>query len=277
MITEADIRVAFQQLAPSSQQQFLCLRDNAASPFTSMSEALAENSFAIPASRGKSIEEQGLFLLHSRFNHSCVPNSKIPDTCSNPITSFATRDIAAGEEICFCYSPRFECRTRQDRHRLLRFECKCKACIVGTHFQRLSDARRTLLRGLQYLTLGVDLDGRRQDSPTPIIVDPELKKAAETCSIPLSARLVYNLLSMFLMQEEGLLDYLMIERMSPSIELLPRLFQTANNAELAKLAMTQNTWTEKFCVASRLWGKRDSGDDVAGQLFRLWRGVPTKF
>jgi hypothetical protein len=42
---------------------------------------------------------------------------------------------------------------------------------------------RTLIRGLQHLTLGVDLKGQREGSASPIIVDSKLKKAAEDFSL----------------------------------------------------------------------------------------------
>lgn len=74
--------------------------------------------------------------------------------------------------------------------------------------------RRTLIRGPQYLTLGVDLNGQRQGSASPIIIDSKLKKAAEDFTIPLSARLIYNLLIMYLREEEGLLDHFMVERLN---------------------------------------------------------------
>jgi hypothetical protein len=45
-----------------------------------------------------------LFLLHSRFNHFCVPNSRILTSGGEIIASFTTRDIVAGKEITFCYN-----------------------------------------------------------------------------------------------------------------------------------------------------------------------------
>ncbi|EED22476.1 hypothetical protein TSTA_059740 [Talaromyces stipitatus ATCC 10500] len=92
-ITEGDVWAAFQQLSPSEKEQFLCLRDNGSRSFTYMEEAFAENSFAISRDnslRSKGTSIHGLFLLHSRFNHSCIPNSKIPNTDQEIITSFAT-------------------------------------------------------------------------------------------------------------------------------------------------------------------------------------------
>ncbi|KAK0110171.1 hypothetical protein ONS95_002822 [Cadophora gregata] len=197
-IREEDIRTAFQQLAPTQKGQFLCLRGNASKPFKNMSRVLAEKSFALSNSvndQRKDSPSHGMFLLHSRFNHSCIPNSKIPtsdEASQETLTSFATRNIVAGEEITLCYNTDFEMRTRLDRRQELRFVCDCKACLPGTLFQRLSDIRRSLIRGLQYLTLGKDLDGRRQDSDaSPIIFHGGLKRAAEEFKIPLSDRFVF--------------------------------------------------------------------------------------
>jgi hypothetical protein len=120
--------------------------------------------------------------------------------------------------------------------------------------QQLSDMRRTLIRGLQYLTLGVDLNGQKQSSASPIIVDSKLKKTAEDFSIPLSARLIYNLLVMSLLEEEGLLDDFMVERFNPGILQMTALFQTGSNARIARQAMAQETWQEKFGMAFGLCG-----------------------
>ncbi len=268
-ITEADVWTRFQQLAPREKQQFLCIRDNASGHFARMESAFAENSFAI----SNSPEAHGLFLLHSRFNHSCIPNTKVPNSSKGIIASYATRDIVASEEITICYNNDFECRTRPDRHQSLRFVCDCKACLTGTPFQQLSDLRRTLIRGLQYLTLGVDINGQRQSSTSPIIVDFELKKAAENLSIPLSARLIYNLLIIYLLEEEGLLDDFMVERLLPGTSIISALFKTESNARISRLAMAQETWLEKFCVACELYGRKDVADHEHAMILRTLHGL----
>ncbi|KAF2460037.1 hypothetical protein BDY21DRAFT_316868 [Lineolata rhizophorae] len=276
-ITEEDVWTAFQHLAPSAKQHFLNLRDNACGPFTHMTKAFAENSFEVSNRTwlGASISPvHGLFLLHSRFNHSCIPNSKIPTNSDEIVTSFATRDIMAGEEITFCYNDDFECRNRHERHQALRFACNCKACLIGTPFQQLSDIRRTLIRGLNYLTHGVDVNGQRQEGPTsPIIVDRELKKAAENFCIPLSSRLIYELLVAYLLEEEGLLDDLRLERLNPTLWQITGSFHTESNASIARLAMKQKSWLEKFCMAFGLYGRADVADHVVSKGLRMLRGL----
>jgi len=274
-ITEQDLWTAFQQLIPRDKQQFLCLRYNASKPFRSMTEAFAENSFA--NSDDINPLGYGLFILLSRLNHSCIPNSKVPVAEANgeSIANFAIRDIAAGEEITFCYSRGFELRTRNDRHRALRFECDCKACLIGTPFQELSDTRRTLIRGLQYLRLGIDMVGlgQKQGAASPIIFDPELRKAVETFSIPISSRLIYSLLVVYLLEEEGLLDDFTVERFRPGILQLAALFKTESNARIARVAIAQETWLEKLCMAFTLYGRADVADDEIAMLLEIVQGL----
>ncbi|KAI8958639.1 SET domain-containing protein [Daldinia sp. FL1419] len=265
-ITEEDVIRAFQKLRPSAKQQFLLLRDNADGPFMSMNEAFAENSFISPDKSG-----HGLFLLHSRFNHSCMPNAKVPEYAGNAMTLFASRDIMAGEEITFCYNDDFECRTRRERHEALRFTCDCRACLLGTPFQQLSDIRRTFIRGLQYLTHGTDIDGKRRDSSYPIIADRRLKEAAETLSIPICNRLIYMLLSMHLLEEEELLDDFLRERVEPSIVTASSLFETESNIRIVKIVMTQKTWIRKVNMAFRLYGRADAADGYLPAALRALR------
>ncbi|KAI1302275.1 hypothetical protein F5Y03DRAFT_362263 [Xylaria venustula] len=272
-IVEEDVLKAVQQLPASRQSLFFLLRDNASGGFRNMDHAFAENCFNIAGEDHGGWEldgHRGLFLLHSRFNHSCLPNSKIPSASreTTDLKSFATRDIVPGEEITFSYEGDFECRTREERHRELRFVCHCEACRLGTPFQRLSDMRRRLVRGLQYLQIGKDLDGQKQEAPDrPLITDTQLKVAAETFSIPLSSRLVYSLLTMFLTEQEGLLDDFLAERLSPSIRAAASLFQTESNAKVVKLAMAQGTWYERLCVAFHIYGQADAADqDMAREI-----------
>ena len=124
--------------------------------------------------------------------------------------------------------------------------------------QQLSDMRRTLIRGLQYLTLGVDLNGQRQGSASPIIVDSKLKKTAEDFSIPLSARLVYNLLVMCLLEEEGLLDDFMVERFNPGILQMTALFRQEATPE-----SPGKPWHKKLGKRSLVWLSDSVGEETS--------------
>jgi hypothetical protein len=241
----------------------------------SMEELFAENSFA-----HKDPARHGLYPLLSRFNHSCIPNCKVPEfidgTSRNgvgAISSFATEEIAYGEEITFCHNDNLEGRARSDRHRELCFVCDCRACTLGTPFQKLSDMRRIFIRGLNYLTQGRDIDYQKDTSRNPLILNPALKKAAEEMKITISAKLVYILLSMVLVEQEGLLDAFEVKRMEPGIVLVVNLFRGEEIARVARLAVAQESWVEKFLVALELFWREDDADVPFAMLLRMERGM----
>lgn len=90
--------------------------------------------------------------------------------------------------------------------------------------------RRTLLRGLTYLILGRDTDGGHSSS---IIVDPKLRKEAEGFGISLSSRFIYGVLSMALLEQEGLMDGFLEQRMSPQFGKVMGIFETQQNKYMA--------------------------------------------
>jgi SET domain-containing protein len=269
-ITEKDLLMAALQLEPHEKEQFLLLRDNgnASSPFLSMGHAFHENSWLV----SENPQIRGLCLLHSRFNHSCIPNSKVPLHSGEMVTSFATRDIAPGEELTICYYAELKGMTRQERHKDLEFICDCKACQPGSLFQQLSDMRRTLIRGLNFLTIGVDPIGDRLES-SPIIFNQKLRKEVQEFGIPLSVKLIYELLTMYLLEEEGLMDAFVVERCNPAILHTSTLFKTESNARIARLAVAQETWLEKLRVALRLDGREDAGDRLSVMALRRQHGL----
>src|SRR5947207_818289 len=89
-------------------------------PSLNIIPAPSQPSSSLPLIDEHHEERISRFLLHSRFNHSCIPNSKVPDISGEIIAMFATRDIVAGEEITFCYNSDFECRAKHARHQELR-------------------------------------------------------------------------------------------------------------------------------------------------------------
>ncbi|KAK8043831.1 hypothetical protein PG994_012669 [Apiospora phragmitis] len=277
-ITELDVRAAFRKAPPAAQRQFLALRDNAAGPFRSMAKAFAENSFAI----GASVERRGahgFFPLLSRFNHSCVPNAAVPILHDAPKDSpaiYATRDIAAGEEIMFRYDPHFECRTAIEHHEALDFVCDCPACRPGTEFQRASDLRRRLIRGLQFLVSGegpAASQGGSTSASANIIPDPGVRKEVAEFRTPLSAQLIYNLLTVCLMEAEGILDEFEVGRLQPGFTAMATMFRRPRNASIARRAMAQSTPTERLRVAFALYGRADEADEEMARVLRAMQGV----
>ncbi|EHK43119.1 uncharacterized protein TrAtP1_001696 [Trichoderma atroviride] len=271
-ITDHDVAMAFLQLAPRDKEKFLRLGDNGPGPFESCLAAMAQNTFEFLI-RGSNLPVYGLFVLLSRFNHSCAPNSKVPllvtERGQETLAIIAKKDISVGEEITFSYLPGFELKAQHERHRLLQFTCKCDACHAGIEQKQASDLRRTLVRGLQYLSRGNDPDDQAQDSTLPFSIDPELKKAAEELRIPLSSRFVYDLLSMVLLEEEGLMDDLIVKK----VQTVSDWFETESNDMIVKLAMAQTTWREKFNVAARLYGREDAADDDVANELRTMRDL----
>ena len=94
---------------------------------------------------------------------------------------------------------------------------------------------RTLIRGLNFFLTGTDPIGARLKSTSPIIFDPELRKEAEEFYTPLSARFLYNVLMMYLLEEEGLMDHFVFEGCNPTILKLSTLFRTESNDKIARL------------------------------------------
>ena len=126
------------------------------------------------------------------------------------------------------------------------------------------------MRGLHYLTHGEDTVGEPLPvAVAPIITDGRLRAVAENFSTPLSARLVYSLLIMHLLEEEGLMDHFMVARMGPGIEQTASFFGDERNASIARLAIAQETWLGKLSVAARLYGRMDGNDASVAAGLRM--------
>ena len=75
-----------------------------------------------------------------------------------------------------------------------------------------------------------------------------MKTAAERLEFPLSARLIYDLFIVDLLEEEELLDDFIVEGLNPGIMQITGTFKIPSNARLAKLAMaTKNLVGEVLC------------------------------
>ncbi|KAK7968756.1 hypothetical protein PG996_002819 [Apiospora saccharicola] len=248
----------------TTELDFLSLRDHTGAPFTNIAKAFAENSFSIGAPEaGK--PRHGFFPLLSRFNHSCIPNAAVPivkDASRDTPALYATRDITAGEEITFCCDPHFESQTARERHEALGFACDCPACRPGTTFQRASDLRRRLIRGLQFMVSGEDPAAAAVPGSDQfyVIADPAIRKEVAELRTPLSSQLVHNLLTVCLMEAEGILDDFEVGRLQPGITAMATMLRRPKNASIAKRAMAQSTPSERLRVAFGLYGRADEAD-----------------
>lgn len=272
-ITEIDIHNSFNNLTSHEKALFLSLRNNSSTEFTSMRAAFEQNSFDFYSDRGISF---GLLLLASRFNHSCVPNAIAPTSTEEQTTLIARHNIYVGDEITFCYDSDLAMQTRQERRRTLNFRCRCTVCVPVTPHDQLSDLRRQFVRGLQYLNMGEDFDGKKiyDLGSSSLLLDPTLKKAAEQCTISISRRWIMNILALYLLEEEGLLD-----QSNSNIDGVVRVaqyFKTKSNVRIAKLVLEKRTWAEKLWVAFRLLGKSDENDSYFAALMRIGCGLSSE-
>lgn len=270
-ITEHDVRDALQKLTINDRKQFKQIQLESGTPPFVLQDTFAENCFCLP----KAGHAYGLFPLMSRFNHSCVPNAKIPKTHmgQETISIYAVRDIKAGEEITFCYNPDFEGRRTVQRHMALRFKCDCVACLPGTRFHQLSELRRNLIRGLLFLTRGADPPTMEDMQSSPIITDLKMRREAAEFAIPLTSRFVYGLLTMCLLEDEGLLDHLMRGRIEAVIASQVKWFDTPENKRLAEAAMKTQSVRRRLEIALPMWGKPDIADKVLPDVLRTLMGV----
>ncbi|KAG0153684.1 hypothetical protein PDIDSM_2338 [Penicillium digitatum] len=142
--------------------------------------------------------------------------------------------------------------------------------MSARHFQQLSDLRRRLIRGLQYLTRGIDIwNGQVQVSDSPIIVDIKLKTAAESFKIPLSSRFVRCLLRAVLLEEEGVLDQFEMARIGPNLTTTVGLFRSEYNQRVATLALAQSTWLKRLQGVLGLYGREDPADEENTLILQL--------
>ncbi|XRA97281.1 histone-lysine N-trimethyltransferase SMYD5 [Pycnococcus provasolii] len=97
-------------------------------------DAVTAAEAVAPGRRFPGLEGTALFALGSCMNHSCSPNVESRyDDIESPatVTVFATRDIAAGEEICHAYiEEEADVRVRRSSLRHYGFTCMCPRCVA---------------------------------------------------------------------------------------------------------------------------------------------------
>ncbi|KAF7592476.1 hypothetical protein BBP40_000211 [Aspergillus hancockii] len=144
-----DIVRAFQSLPLLQQTLYLELHGHACDAFKRAAEREMERKWQQIPELHRTVLSiyaanafRGVFLLGSRFNHSCIPNVNF---AYNPIlekeTFHAIRDITAGEELTIMYIDGTN-RTRSQRQAELDkwgFRCTCPACedtLLGQERER---------------------------------------------------------------------------------------------------------------------------------------------
>ncbi|RSL76981.1 hypothetical protein CEP51_009474 [Fusarium floridanum] len=250
---------AFRDLDPATKALVGLARENGGPEFTSACQCFIQNSFNV------SDTELGFYLVQSRFNHSCQPNSTVPftayaDTALAPVRRYALVDIEVGEEITFCYQDDIVNKVKDERHRLLHFECRCNCCMQDFAASRKSDMRRDLMAALTYMNHGVLPNGQIDDSDEPLVANRALKKQAEDRTMPITTQLVHQLWHVVVAEEEGIVAG-MIHQLASNILYLARSLKTKRNIEIAELALEQETFADMFLTASRFLGEPDEGDD----------------
>lgn len=136
------MRRAFKKLTAAQKKQFLCLRSKGTKDCSRLGAIFDENNFTrmkddmMTQTRMSLVpgepQETGVYVLSSRFNHSCVPNARnMPGSEANN-RFLAGRDIAAGEELTFCYTTEFLGLTSLERREKMRFAFDCMACVPGS-------------------------------------------------------------------------------------------------------------------------------------------------
>ena len=94
--------------------------------------------------------ESGLFIISSKFNHSCLPN--IAAMYVKPyLRLYVTIKIKEGDELCFCYSDKFKGYTERQRNLSLkwRFTCHCELCEMSPSERNKVETARIVYKELK--------------------------------------------------------------------------------------------------------------------------------
>ncbi|SPO01693.1 related to hexose transporter protein [Cephalotrichum gorgonifer] len=137
-----------------------------------------------------------------------------------------------------------------------------------------TESRRRLFRGLRYLASGEDAHKLGNRSETPVIFDPELRKAAETFDLPMASRFVYNILTIILLEEEGLSDDLAVGALCRSVTKTTLMLESESISRVANLAIEQDSLFEMLRVAFGIYGRKDGGDIGENRLPWLFPWPP---
>jgi hypothetical protein len=128
---------------------------------------------------------------------------------------------------------------------------------------------------LIYLLDGIDEISEYDNDPhlKPVICGPFMRKAADHCDFPLSARLIYDLLLVALKEAEGTLNVEEAANTWTHVWRRACSFGTKENCKIAKLAVQQQTWCERLGMAFQLDGRADAADYAHTLAYRRVKGV----
>ncbi|KAK8078982.1 hypothetical protein PG994_002789 [Apiospora phragmitis] len=234
------VRDEINHLTDDAKEQLFSLRHNSHEPFDSLEEAFLCNKFTQDGT-GYPEDEAMLLLM--------------------PLSS---KKIPTGTEITFTYEAGLNFLTRAGRSRALGYDCKCQACTYDdAHALYVSDLRRTLLRGMDFLTsfgIGGNPESIVDPALHPIISDPDLRAAATKFGILRSTRFICYLMMPCLLEAEGILGDIDASTYHINLGAFAWAFETPENLEIAILVMEQGTWMERLFVACHLWNRKFAGD-----------------
>ncbi|KAJ5381676.1 SET domain-containing protein [Penicillium cataractarum] len=122
-ITDDDVLKGLREASQDKISEFFLLKSDAAEILADLTHAFLSNHFALVLTGNLNAHHndptaQGLFILLSRFNHSCIPNASMPMNKGDSISCVASKDTRPGEEITFAY---FDARLEMTR---VRFQSK---------------------------------------------------------------------------------------------------------------------------------------------------------
>ncbi|KAF2753367.1 SET domain-containing protein [Pseudovirgaria hyperparasitica] len=281
MIGPEDVDAAYRQLDSRKQALFKSLveyerHQEGQKHFFPQVEAFKRNQFDVSGQMHDYDQPiphaQGLFLISSRLNHSCIPNAVFPRIQPKtghgyrPAVLLALRPIAIGEEILFDYDPAHAYLTAKQRRAVpyWKFTCTCAACDDNYPQRVESDMRRALLRGLHYLI-------HRRDVPECSRLKPPVLQNATSGRPDPNTIAMWQAISGYIAEAEGLAMlaiYFFYEALKIMISVSG---STAASNRGLKLAVV---WGEKFlAISETLHPDAVEGVGAVEQLMAVFKSM----
>lgn len=138
------VKSQVQRLEKGQQDAFWALHDCRASTEEKTALGIWDTN-AIGHGEASLSSSEGIYLLGSRFNHSCLPNViRVWKEGEGVEVFHAARDIAPGEELTIWYSHVFSSRSKRqaELRRAFHFTCSCEVCCLKGTSQKKSDTLR---------------------------------------------------------------------------------------------------------------------------------------